>query len=288
MWIAVAGVLLALAADAAPQRPAGEAKPAAGKRLSIIQAGIHQTEDGPLVPRGTTHVPGESLFFSFQLDGYQVSPEDKVQISFRVDAFDPKGVRLVETFSGKTDTTVLPQDKDWKPKVRNTIVVPPLALPGTYKIAVSAKDEIGGTTATQEIFFEVRGHQVEPSDTLVVRNIRFLRGEDDREPLAVPAYRAGDALWAKFDITGYKMGPGNTIAVEYGIAIVAPSGKTVFSQPQAAVETGGSFYPKPYVPGIMNLTVQPKTTPGQYQIVITARDLVGHQECEAKAAFRIE
>lgn len=265
----------------APRQPAG-------KPLAIVLAGIHQIEDGPAVPPGTVHIPGETLFFSFQLEGYRVSPEEKVQIAYQVDAFDPAGVRLVDTFSGKLDATVAPEDKDWKPKVRRTFVVPPFAGSGTYRIAASAKDEIGGTSATREIQFQVRGHTVEPGETLVIRNVRFLRSEEDAKPLAVAAYRSGDALWAKFDITGYKFGDGNLVHVEYDVAIVAPSGKTVFSQPQAAVEQGGSFYPKRYVPGVMNLTIQPKTTPGEYQIVITARDLVGNQTAEAKAPFRIE
>jgi hypothetical protein len=194
----------------------------------------------------------------------------------------------VETFSGKIDLTVSAEDKEWKPKVRCTIVVPPFADSGAYRIAASAKDEIGGTSATREIQFEVRGHAVEPSDTLAIRNLHFLRGEDDRQPLAIAAYRSGDTLWARFDIAGYKYGPGNMVHVEYGIGIIAPNGKTVFSQPQAAVEQGGSFYPKRYVPGLMNLTIQPKTTAGEYQIVITARDLVGDQTTEAKSPFRIE
>ncbi len=129
---------------------------------------------------------------------------------------------------------------------------------------------------------------MEPSDKLVIRNIRFLRGEDDRESLKVPAYRSGDALWAKFDIIGYKFGPGNLVHVEYSVAIVAPSGKTVFSQAQAAVEEGATFYPKRYVPGVMNLTVQPKTPSGDYSLVITAKDAVGNQVSEGRAVFRIE
>ncbi len=266
---------------------AATARPAA-KQIVFVQAGIHLTEDGERVPQGVTHVPGETLFYSFQLEGYQASPEDKVRISYQVDAFDPNGVRIVETHTGQIDAGILPEDKDWKPKVRRTIVIPPFAGSGRYRIAASAKDEIGGTAAANEIFFDVQGHQVQPSETLAIRNLRFARSEDDREALKVAAYRAGDVLWSKFDITGYKFGPGNRVEVEYGVAIVAPSGKTVFSQPQAAVEEGGSFYPKRYVPGIMNLTVQPGTPAGEYTLVISARDRIGNQTGEARGAFRIE
>src|SRR5712691_6300598 len=37
---------------------------AAPKQFKIIEAGIHQSEDGALAPAGTTFVPGEVLFFS--------------------------------------------------------------------------------------------------------------------------------------------------------------------------------------------------------------------------------
>jgi hypothetical protein len=270
------------------QPPRQAPRPVAVKQLAIVNAAIHEIEDGPAVPPGQIHVPGETLFFAFQVDGYQVSPDDKVRISYQVDAFDFAGVRLVETFSEKIDVTVSPEDKEWKPRVRRTIVVPPFAGSGVYKIVASAKDELGGTSATREVPFEVRGHAVEPGESLAIRNVRFLREEDDRKPLEVAAYRTGDALWARFDIVGYRFGPGNMVNVEYGIAIVSPTGKTVFSQPQAAVEQGGSFYAKRYVPGIMNLTIQPKTPSGEYQLVITARDAVGNQTAEAKASFRIE
>ena len=286
----MAGPALAVCAVCGITAAAGTSEQAAkpAKQLSIVLAGIHQTEDGALAPASFTHIPGETIYYSFQLEGYQVSENDKVLLSYQVDALDAHGTKLVETLTGKIDVTVSAEDKDWKPKVRQSFIIPPLADSGRYKIVASAKDELGGTSATKETSFEVQGHQVAPSDVLAIRNIRFLRSDEDREPLAIAAYRTGDALWAKFDIIGFKYGPGNTVNVDYGVAIVSPSGKTVFSQPQAAVEEGGSFYPKRYVPGAMNLTVQPKTPAGQYSLVITARDAIGNQTCEAKGTFRIE
>ena len=59
---------------------------AAPKPFKIIEAGIHQTEDGPLAPAGTIFVPGEVIFFSCRLDGYEVSPEKKVAIPFQAGA----------------------------------------------------------------------------------------------------------------------------------------------------------------------------------------------------------
>lgn len=279
--------LLLSAGGFAAQAPQPKAQPAA-RQIAIVRASIQEFEDGPATPASVAHVPGESIFFSFQLENYQVSSDSKVKIAWIVDALDPQGVKLVETGTGLVEVPILPEDKQWRPKIRRTFVVPPLAGSGIFKIVATVKDEIGGSSATHELTFEVRGHPVEPSPSLAIRNLRFLRSEDDAKPLAIAAYRAGDALWAKFDITGFRYGDGNRIDLVYGIAIVAPSGKTMFSQPEAAVEQGGSFYPKRYVPGEMNLTVQPGTGKGEYALVITAQDRVGKQTAEVKGAFRIE
>jgi hypothetical protein len=256
--------------------------------LAIVNPTIHQIEDGPPVPPGATFIPGESLFFSFQVEGHGVSPEQKVKLSYKLDATDSHGTRLMETVQASVDAELTPQDKEWKPKVRQTILIPPFADPGKYKISVVINDELGKGAASKEISFEVRGHVVEPSETLIVRNFSFRRGEEDREPLSSAVYRPGDTVWARFDIIGYKFGEGNRIDVNYGISVIAPSGKVLFSQPEAAVEQTSSFYPHRYVPGMMNLSLQPNIRPGEYAIVLTARDRIGNQTVESKHNFTIE
>ena len=146
----------------------------------------------------------------------------------------------------------------------------------------------GHTGASQELAFTVRGHPVEPSDTLVIRNFRFYRGEQDTEPLQKAAYRPGDPVWARFDITGFKYGEDHAIQVSYGVAVISPSGKELWSQAEAAVEKSQSFYPKRYVPGIMSLNLQPNIRPGEYGMVITVHDQIGNQKYEARQNFDIE
>ncbi len=255
----------------------------------IVSAGIHQSEDGPLVPAGTTFTPGESLFFSFRLEGFKVAPpKNHVRISYKIDAFDPKGVRLMETVESSIDSDLAPEDTEWKPKARLDILIPPFAGSGTYKIGVTAKDEQSNATAEKEIAFVVHGHEVEPSETLALRNFRFYRLEEDPEPLAIAAYRPGDTLWAKFDIIGFKLGEKNQIHVDYGVSVLGPSGKALFTREEAATEQGFSFYPQRYVPGVMNLSLQASIRPGEYAIVITARDRVGQQTSELKQTFKVE
>src|ERR1039458_6306754 len=203
---------------------------AATAPLAVVRPMVSDRDGGAAVPSSSVHAPGETMFFSFQVDGYAASSTDRVHLSYKIDAFDAHGVRLMEPAAAEIEETLAPEDKNWKPTVRQEILIPPLADSGTYKIAISVTDLIANATATKEVPFEVRGRRVDPSDTLVIRNIRFLRGEDDREALSKAAYRRGDAVWARFDMIGFKYGDGNAIDVSYDVAVLSPSGKVIYTQ----------------------------------------------------------
>jgi len=261
---------------------------AAPAPLAILKVTISDMEDGAGVPPSFTFVPGQFVFLSFEVGGYQLTPERKLRVSYKVDAFDPKNVPLIETIANTLDTTLSEEDKNWRPKMRQQILLPPLAGSGAYKLAIHVTDELAKATTSQEVTLQVRGHDVAPSDTLIIRNFHFYRSDEDREPLAVAAYRPGDTLFARFDITGYKFADHNGVDVDYGISVVAPSGKVLFTQEKAAEEKSSSFYPKMYVPGSMNLNIYKDTRPGQYTIIFTARDHNGNQTYEAKENFTVE
>jgi hypothetical protein len=256
--------------------------------LAITNVIAHQMEDGPSTSVPRSFVPGEVVFLSFQLEGYRISSGNRVKLSYHIDALDPKGTKIVESIESNVDSEVTPQDKEWKPKVRQQIVIPPLALPGAYKFVIKASDDEANTTAEKEHTITVTGHVVDESPTLIIRNFGFYRAEDDRKPLAPPAYRAGDAIWARFDITGFKYGPTNRIEVEYSISVLSPKGKVLFTQEQAAVERSESFYPKRYIPSVFSLSLKPGTTPGEYGILLTARDHIGDQTYEQQETFSVE
>jgi hypothetical protein len=258
------------------------------RAFKVIDAGIHQTEDGPLVEKGTTFVPGEVIFFSCRLDGYQVSAAQRVAIQYQFSAVDPAGVPVVEPASGKIDTELALEDKEWRPKIRQTVLVPPLAESGIYKMRFSAKYELSGAVSSTEATFEVHGNPVEPSATLVVRNFRFYRTEDDAEPLKLAAYRPGDTIWAHFDITGYQLGAGNQRDVAYTLSVTGPGGRVLLAPREPTVDKGSSFYPMKYVPCVISLNLQPNIRADEYTIAIAAQDRIGNQTYESKQAFRVE
>jgi len=255
--------------------------------LGVVKPTVSDRDGGAAVPSSFVHDPGETMFFSFQIEGYTASPADRVHLSYKIEAFDPKGVPIMEPVSNEVEETLAPEDKNWKPAVRQEIVIPPLAGSGTYKIAISVTDLISKGTAAKDVPFEVHGHRVDPSDTLVIRNIRFYRGEDDREALAKAAYRPGDPVWARFDIIGFKYGEGNAIDVGYDVSVLSSGGKVLYTQ-KAEPDRSQSFYPKRYVPAIFNLSTRHDTRPGEYILSITAHDGIGNQSYEAHQSFTIE
>lgn len=255
----------------------------------MIEAGLRQREDGPPIEAGTVFVPGEVIFFSCRLDGYQASKEKKIAIDYQFSAVDPGGVPVMEPVTGKVEAELALEDKEWKPKIRQTVLVPPLAESGIYKVRFSAKDALSGEATSTEAPFEVHGHAVQPSDTLVIRNFRFYRSEDDSTPpLTIAAYRPGDAVWARFDITGYKLGKGNQRDVAYTVTVTGPDGSVKLEPSEPTVDQGSSFYPMKYAPSVMSINLQPNIRAQEYTIRVAAEDRIGAQTCEWKQAFRVE
>jgi len=254
----------------------------------VADSGIHQTEDGPLIAKDTTFTPGEVLFYSCRLDGYRASPDKKVAIEYEIRAVDPKGVAIVEPVSSRIDVELALEDKDWKPKLRLTVFIPPLADSGVYKIRVSAKDTLSGEAVSAEAPFEVHGRVVEPSDSLTVRNFQFHRSEEDLSPLAPAVYHPGASVWARFDITGYKFGPGNQREVAYTVKVTAENGRVLLAPGEPSVDQGASFYPARYAPCVISMNLQPNIRPGEYTILIEVRDRIGGQTTESTQTFRVE
>jgi len=256
--------------------------------LAIVKAALHQYEDGPALASEFIFGPGDTVFLSFQVQGYKVSPENRIHLECRIEASDSAGTPLAETFRREIQAELAPEDKDWTPLVRHSVLLPPLGDPGAYRIRIAVRDLLASAETSLEIPVRVGGRQVAPSDTLVVRNFRFLRGEEDRAPLPVAAYRPGETLWARFEIRGYKYGEKNAVHVEYGLEVLGPAGKSLYQEPQAAVEQSGSFYPKRYLSGSLSLSLQASARAGEYTIVLRVRDLIGQQVSETRHPFRIE
>ena len=264
------------------------------EKLVIEKFALRQFEDGPALPASHEFLPGETIYWSFRVHGFHINKtendvgdqESHMKLAWTVRATDPKDVLIEKERSGKVEARVFDQDKDWTPRAADSFVIPPLAPSGIYHATVTVKDESGEATSTLE--FKVRGDTIEPSDTLIGHDVRFLRSENDAVVLKNPAYQAGDTLWVRFDITGYKFGEKNKYDVEYGLAILRANGETMFTQPVAAKETSESFYPQHYVPGLLSLGLNKDLPKGSYTLVITMRDKIGNQTWESRNTFQVQ
>jgi hypothetical protein len=261
------------------------------KKLAIVRPVLAQTEDGPPVASDYEFLPGETVYFACQAEGYKrAEKNDKMEmyLTYQIEVKDGRGVLLQPVQDDKIQTTVSPEDKDWQPKIRDSFAVPPLADSGEYQILVKLKDELGAVTAESRAKFFVKGRDIAPSDSLIVRNFRFLRTEDDGKPLPVAAFRPGDAVWARFDMTGYKLGEKNQFDIEYGLTVLLADGTVAYSEPQAATSKDQTFYPQRYQPGVLNLNLAKDQALGQYTIVLTVRDNLGRQNYETREKFSVE
>jgi hypothetical protein len=264
------------------------------EKLEIEKFALRQFEDGPALPASHEFLPGETVYWSFRVRGYHViktendvgDVEKRMKLAWTVRETDPKGVLIDKERAGHVEARLFDQDKDWTPRAADSFVVPPFAPNGIYQATVTVKDESGDTSSTLE--FKVRGDKIEPSETLTARDVRFLRSENDAVPLRTPEYQAGDTLWIRFDITGYKFGDKNKYDVEYGLKVLRANGETMFSQPVAAKETNESFYPQHYVPGLLSLGLNKDLPKGSYTMVITMHDKIGDQAWESRNAFQVQ
>lgn len=259
---------------------------AAPRTLRVINPVSAQFEDGP--PLGSLRlVPGEIVYFSFSAENFRKSDTGKVELTGHVQVFDPAGASIFPAEDIPILTTLSEEDKNWKPKLRAAIGIPPIARPGIYKVKFDVTDEQSHETAAGEASFDVEAKFVAPSGILAVRELNCYRNQDDTTALITPVYRAGDMVWVKFYITGYKYGEQNSIDASYDVEVLNPDGTSLMKKEDAAMEKSSAYYPQPYIPGIFNLIL--KTTMAQhvYTVVITAHDMVGNQTATARLKFQV-
>jgi hypothetical protein len=266
---------------------------AAESSLAVVNAGVEQSEDAPFVPADYQFLPGDFVYFSFQIAGFSIKSEDpdevrRISLAYEVTPQDLNGLALTPSNSGTVQTELNPEDKNWMPKRRVSFLLPSFIAAGEFRIHVIVKDLFANSQASKDFPFRIGGVRVQPSSTITVQNFRFFRQENDREPLEVPAYRPGDNIYASFEMVGYKIGPQNQYHVAYGLTVLRPDGKPFLEQAKAAEFQESSFYPAQFIPGNFTVTTSADTSRGQYIVILTVRDLIGNQTYQTKQAFSIE
>jgi hypothetical protein len=282
LFLLLAGFALASAADLGFQR--------------IV---LLEYEDGPPLRPGFEHRPGETVWFNARVTGFQRDAVDKeenldrVRVSWQVRPLDENGTLIVPPSRGLIEETLRPEDKTYMPKVLISFLIPQFAPRGTYKVALTIRDELAKKDLTGQAEFRVSGDDpVKGEAELGLRNFRFLARENDRFALNPAVFKPGSPMFARFDVVGHKLEGNNHFSVDYGIAILGPPNaegvqKTVLAQDMPTTEEGESFYPQRWVPGGFGLTLDPMVAPGEYTLVVTIHDKIAKTDAEVRQTFEI-
>ena len=263
--------------------------------LTILSGAVQKAEDSPAVSSSYEFLSGDFLYFSFRVAGFKTRTQPdgnneakSISLAYEATPFDEHNVALCPPVAGIIDTELNAEDKDWTPNREISFVLPSFLAAGSCRLHLKVQDKFGNEETSRDFPFRIGGTRVTPSSNLTVQNFAFLRKETDRNPLEVAAYSPGDTVFARFDIVGFKVGEKNTYRLAYGVTVLRPDGKPFLNDPKAAELEQDAFYPAPYVPGVLQISVPPASPRGQYVLVLHVRDLLAGTEYETKRAFSIE
>lgn len=261
--------------------------------LAITDLTLRQFEGGRSWIPGYAPSAGETFAFDFRVAGFASIEGDfdaQLKLRFQAELVDRAGKPMAKPVSGASGVDIAEEDKkkSWKPKFAGEFQLPVLLARQDAILRVTVEDQIAGKKVTAEQPFEVSGPEILSGAQLAARNFRFLRTEEDADPLAVPAYRQGDTVWGRFEMVGFSTSEKVEVDLNYGLEVSNAAGKRLYAQEVAAEERKQFFYPPAYVPGVVSLQLQPNTPLGDYAIRLIVRDRLAGREAASSHVFRIE
>ena len=261
--------------------------------LAIIDAGVQNSEDAPFVQTDYRFQPGEFVYTTFQVAGFQVQggteeQPRRIAMAYKVTAEDANGVALCPAVSDKIEADLNAEDKNWTPKRRASFLIPSFVAAGQFQIHITVNDLIAKTETSKLLPFRIGGVQIISPGALNVQDVQFFRRENDKQPVEVPAYSAGDSVFVRFTMTGFKVGEKNAYHVSYELLVTRPDGKPYLDRPDAAELASESFYPAQYLPGEFALTTSRNSPKGAYIVLLRVHDKVGNASKEVRVPFTIE
>ncbi len=258
--------------------------------LMVVQPVVAQFDGGPSVAANYAFGGGESIFLSFDIAGAQPEGDEdkKLRLSWECQVFDSAGVAMTEPKRGEVNVDLAPEDKKWRPRIRVELVMPQALAAGAGEIRLTAVDHVAKANAALAVPFRTRGLSLSGVTGLAALRFRFLRSEDSAAALSPAAYRPGDTVWARFEMAGYRLGEGNSFQVSYGLEVLRANGESLFTQEEAANESGKSLYPRRYLTGALSLQLTRDLAPGEYVILLRLRDGNSEQRAESRHTFLVE
>jgi hypothetical protein len=237
------------------------------------------------IAEDSVFAPGDTVNVAFNIKGYSESETYRMKVSWKITTNGPAKLPFAPGKEGVFDEELAPEDEEWEPLVRYQAELPFHLPAGAYRIHVEAKDELSGATAEDDLDIHVAGAPVVQSDYLAVQNFKFSLTAGGT-PLRQAVFRPGATIFASFDITGYKLGDGNSYELASQLELLNAEGGHAYSFNPAS-EKGASFYPRLSVPASFRFDLDPTIKPGIYTLVLTVTDVVGQQSLSSQETFEV-
>lgn len=261
--------------------------------VSIINAGVQSSEDGPFVSSGHRFLPGDPVHATFQVSGFRSQKQNEdaartMSVHYSAVLEDANAIPMAPPETGAVDTELSSEDKDWTPKRRVVFTIPSYVAAGKAQLHLIVEDVLGKSRVERSLPLTIGGVTVLEAQKLAVQNGQFFRTESSNEPLELPAFAPGDSVFLRFDMTGFKYGENNSYRLTYDLLVTRPDGKTYLRQLHAAELSASSFYPAQFLPGTVQVTTSRDSGKGKYALTLTIHDEVGKTSIETKAFFTLE
>lgn len=261
--------------------------------LAIVDAGVQDSEEAPFVNTDYQFLPGDYLYVTIHIAGYTFKLNEEqdvraIHLNYSMQPVDLQGVPLTAPQSGDISENLTSENKNWVPVKRAMFLLPSFLLGGAYQVQVKVTDELAHKDATRYLPFTVGGPRFDPVDGLSVQRFQFLRKEDARQAMELPAYAPGDVVFCSFDLVGFQLRAGNEYDLSYGVTVLRPDGKPFIETPDAAYLKSASFYPARYLPANLNVLTKKQNPKGAYILIVTARDRVSGKTATLKESFTLE
>jgi hypothetical protein len=277
----LASFLLAAAGPGLAQQTEDEEAPA----LQITRLDLLDSFAKYPIADDSVFAPGDTVNVAFNLKGYTESETYRMKVSWKITTNSPAKLPFAPGKDGRFDEELAPEDEEWEPLVRYQAQLPFHLPAGTYGIHVEAKDELSGATAEGDLDVHVAGVPVVQSEDLSVQNFTFSLTAGGT-PLRQAVFRPGATIYASFDITGYKLGEGNSYELASQLDLLDAEGSQAYSFNPAS-EKGSNFYPRLAVPASLRFDLDPTIETGIYTLLLTVTDVVGQQSLSSEETFEV-
>jgi uncharacterized RDD family membrane protein YckC len=228
--------------------------------------------------------PGDTVNVSYDITGYAAGAEGRPRLLANVLVFDPDGLPLHQPWSDTLTAQAAPGSP-----VHGvfSITLAPYVPPGTYKVAIWARDYQNSRDLQASRTFQVEASAAAPPQSLELRDFA-LSLLPDGEPRVLPVLRGPGAVYMRCKLFGMKFN-GDRVTGRIGLRVIGPGGSIVFDQPHYVdIRADVVYHPVSlWLPVHGDLKVPARLQPGTYTELYTVTDNVAGRSIVRQARFQV-